>query len=87
MRRTTRGPLCVRLALHERVFGTVETLRMNWGGGAAATAVWADTRLDRTGRCHETEISLAFRTDPGNGRYRTQDGISDSKIRNMIANW
>ena len=57
------------------------------GGRHGDTAVWADTRLDRTGRCHETEINSAFRTEPGNGRYRTQDGISDSKIRNMIANW
>mmetsp|Transcript_38144 Transcript_38144/g.73157 ORF Transcript_38144/g.73157 Transcript_38144/m.73157 type:complete len:348 (-) Transcript_38144:450-1493(-) len=50
-------------------------------------AAWADMRLDRSGRCHFTEIEGAFRTEPGNGRYRTQEGISEAKIRNMIANW
>jgi len=50
-------------------------------------ARWADNRLERSGRCHFTEINTAFRTEPGNNRYRTEDGVSNMEVRNMIANW
>eukprot|EP00240_Pyramimonas_obovata_P005887 CAMPEP_0118921680 /NCGR_PEP_ID=MMETSP1169-20130426/879_1 /TAXON_ID=36882 /ORGANISM="Pyramimonas obovata, Strain CCMP722" /LENGTH=337 /DNA_ID=CAMNT_0006862443 /DNA_START=168 /DNA_END=1181 /DNA_ORIENTATION=+ len=60
-----------------------EALEEQW----QAFARWADERLERSGRCHFTEVNSAFRSEPGNGRFRTEETLGDTQIRNMIANW
>jgi len=50
-------------------------------------AVWADCQLSRSGRCHVSEINSAFRTDPKNGKWRSQEALPDRDIVEMIANW
>lgn len=46
---------------------------------------FADEALVRSGRCHETEIFKNFRRR--SGKYRTQEQLSDVRIRQMIKNW
>lgn len=57
----------------------------------ALEAVWQDFEsfgdacLLRSGRCHESEVFKEFRRR--NGKYRTEDKLSDAVIRDMIRNW
>jgi hypothetical protein len=46
---------------------------------------FADDALIRKGRCHESEIFKAFRARFG--RYRTQEALSDIRLRDMMRNW
>ncbi|GAB4824184.1 hypothetical protein N2152v2_011230 [Parachlorella kessleri] len=50
---------------------------------------FADEQLQRTGRCHESEVIRGFRRTKG--RYRRASGpesvISDTTIRDMIRSW
>lgn len=46
---------------------------------------FADTALSPTGRCHETEIMREFRKRFG--KYRSEENLSDARIRDMISNW
>lgn len=46
---------------------------------------FAQTALHPTGRCHETEIFREFRKRFG--KYRTEESLSDARIRDMISNW
>lgn len=46
---------------------------------------FADDALAKTGRCHESEVIREFRKRFG--KYRTEDGVSDARIRDMIKNW
>ena len=48
-------------------------------------ARFADASLARGGRCHETEVFRAFRRTYG--RYRSEEALSDSRLRDMIRNW
>lgn len=48
---------------------------------------FADDRLQRSGRCHFTEIASAFRNAPGNAKYRSQEVLTDSTLKTMVANW
>lgn len=50
-------------------------------------AAFADRQLQRSGRCHESEVFAAFRRAPGNGRYRSPDTLPDSTLRDMVRNW
>lgn len=50
-------------------------------------AAFADRQLQRSGRCHESEVFAAFRRAPGNGRYRSLDTLPDSTLRDMVRNW
>lgn len=50
-------------------------------------AAFADRQLQRSGRCHESEVFAAFRRAPGNGRYRSTDALPDSTLRDMVRNW
>jgi NAD(P)-dependent dehydrogenase (short-subunit alcohol dehydrogenase family) len=47
-------------------------------------ARFADASLARGGRCHETEVFRAFRRTYG--RYRSEEALSDSRLRDMIRN-
>lgn len=60
-----------------------EELEEQW----QAFAAWAEGRLERAGRSHFTEVNAAFRSEPGNGRFRTEESLSDARVRDMIANW
>ena len=45
----------------------------------------AEARLQRSGRCHESEVRAALgRSLP---RYRSSATLSDAALRNMIRNW
>lgn len=46
---------------------------------------FADDALAKRGRCHESEIIREFRKRFG--KYRTEESISDARIRDMIRNW
>ena len=48
-------------------------------------ANFADNALLPTGRCHESEIFKSFRSRFG--RYRTQEALQDTRIRDMVRNW
>lgn len=47
--------------------------------------MFADRYLERTGRCHVTDVERAFRK--AFARYRSEDALSDKELRNLIANW
>jgi hypothetical protein len=51
----------------------------------AAAAGFADVRLQRSGRCHESEVFGAFRQRFG--KYRSADIMPDSTLRDMVRNW
>jgi hypothetical protein len=44
---------------------------------------WADERLVRSGRCHESEIFKSFRKSFP--RHREQ--LEDASLRDMVRNW
>jgi hypothetical protein len=46
---------------------------------------FADDALIMKGRCHESEVFKAFRARFG--RYRTQEALSDIRLRDMVRNW
>ncbi|GBF98356.1 hypothetical protein Rsub_11250 [Raphidocelis subcapitata] len=46
---------------------------------------FADRRLQRGGRCHESEVWTAFRRD--HPRYRSRDALPDATLRTMVVNW
>ena len=46
---------------------------------------FADARLQRNGRCHETEVFAAFRREVA--RYRAPDAVSDEQLRSFVRNW
>ncbi|PNW72899.1 hypothetical protein CHLRE_14g610850v5 [Chlamydomonas reinhardtii] len=46
---------------------------------------WANGRLVRSGRCHESEIQTAFRKQFP--RYRSQDALTDATLRSLVRNW
>jgi hypothetical protein len=48
-------------------------------------SAFADASLARSGRCHESEIFREFRKRFG--KYRTEESISDARIRDMVKNW
>lgn len=51
-------------------------------GGLCAAAGFAERRLQRSGRCHETEIWKAFEAE--NPQLR---GIEEKFLRDMVSNW
>jgi hypothetical protein len=52
---------------------------------AAGAAAFANTKLQRSGRCHESEVFSAFRRT--SGRYRSAEVLPDSTLRDMVRNW
>lgn len=48
-------------------------------------ASWADQRLQRGGRCHESEVYAAFRRQ--HALYRRPDSLPDATLRDMLRNW
>jgi hypothetical protein len=50
-----------------------------------AAAGFAEARLQRSGRCHESEVFGAFRQRFG--KYRSADVMPDSTLRDMVRNW
>ncbi|KAK9917166.1 hypothetical protein WJX75_001505 [Coccomyxa subellipsoidea] len=46
---------------------------------------FADARLQRSGRCHESEIRAALKGEVR--RFRSPDSLSSSALRDMIRNW
>lgn len=48
-------------------------------------AVFANDKLQRSGRCHESEVFNAFRRS--HARYRSADVLPDSALRDMVRNW
>jgi hypothetical protein len=48
-------------------------------------ARFAERRLRRGGRCHESEIWTAFRRE--HARYRSADVLPDATLRTMVLNW
>ncbi|KAJ9522378.1 hypothetical protein QJQ45_008154 [Haematococcus lacustris] len=48
-------------------------------------AAWSSVRLQRAGRCHESEVFKAFRK--AHAKYRTAEAISDAVLRDMVRNW
>lgn len=48
-------------------------------------AVFANKRLQRSGRCHESEVYRVFRQTAG--RYRTPEGITDLTLRSLVRQW
>ena len=48
-------------------------------------ARFAERRLQRSGRCHESEIRAALGREFT--RYRSPDTLSDGALRDMIRNW
>lgn len=52
---------------------------------SAAAAAFANNKMQRSGRCHESEVFAAFRRS--NGRYRSPDVLPDSTLRDMVRNW
>eukprot|EP00877_Chromochloris_zofingiensis_P010405 jgi/Chrzof1/5618/Cz16g09050.t1 len=57
------------------------TLEAQWQDFAG----FADKRLQRGGRCHESEIFSAFRRDFA--RYRSAEALPDTVLRDMVRNW
>lgn len=53
----------------------------------APTARFAERRLQRGGRCHESEIWAAYRREPGAGARRSKDALPDATLRTMVLNW
>jgi hypothetical protein len=51
----------------------------------SAAAGFAEARLQRSGRCHESEVFGAFRQRFG--KYRSADVMPDSTLRDMVRNW
>lgn len=50
------------------------------------TAVaFANTRLVRSGRCHESEVAAAFRQ--AYGKYRSREALPDTVLRDLVRNW
>ncbi len=50
------------------------------------TAVtFAEVRLVRSGRCHESEVAAAFRRE--HARYRSKEALPDAVLRDLIRNW
>ncbi|WIA21371.1 hypothetical protein OEZ85_000590 [Tetradesmus obliquus] len=58
-----------------------QTLESQWQDFAG----FADVRLQRSGRCHESEVFTAFRQRFG--KYRSADVMPDSTLRDMVALW
>mmetsp|Transcript_26026 Transcript_26026/g.56774 ORF Transcript_26026/g.56774 Transcript_26026/m.56774 type:complete len:323 (-) Transcript_26026:763-1731(-) len=48
-------------------------------------ANFADARLQKAGRCHESEVFGAFRKEFA--KYRREEVISDAVLRDMVRNW
>jgi len=46
---------------------------------------FAARRLQRGGRCHESEVWAAFRRE--HARYRSVEVLSDATLRTMVVNW
>ncbi|KXZ51868.1 hypothetical protein GPECTOR_11g304 [Gonium pectorale] len=46
---------------------------------------FADARLQRSGRCHESEVVAVFRREVP--RYRSPEALSDAVLRDLIRNW
>ncbi|GIL79017.1 hypothetical protein Vretimale_75 [Volvox reticuliferus] len=46
---------------------------------------FAESRLVRSGRCHESEVAAAFRREFP--RYRSREALSDGVLRDLIRNW
>ncbi len=46
---------------------------------------FADARLQRNGRCHESEVFAAFRRDLV--RYRAPEAVTDDQLRSFVRNW
>ncbi len=51
----------------------------------SAAAKFAEERLRRSGRCHESEIKDAL--SKSDRRFRGPDAMSESALRDMIRNW
>jgi hypothetical protein len=51
----------------------------------ALAVSFADARLQRNGRCHETEVFAAFRREVA--RYRAPEAVSDEQLRGFVRNW
>ena len=47
--------------------------------------MFADKKLQRSGRCHESELFNAFRRSYA--RYRSAEVLPDSTLRDMVRNW
>lgn len=47
--------------------------------------VFAEDALLPRGRCHESAVFAAFRAR--HGKYRTQEALSDTRLRDMVRNW
>ncbi|KAK9815335.1 hypothetical protein WJX72_001923 [[Myrmecia] bisecta] len=48
-------------------------------------AGFANERLQRTGRCHESEVFKAFRREFA--KYRTEEAVSEAILRDLVRNW
>lgn len=46
---------------------------------------FADVRLQRNGRCHESEVFAAFRRELP--RYRAPEAVTDEQLRSFVRNW
>ena len=46
---------------------------------------FANQRLQRDGRCHESEVFKAFRRDVP--KYRAPDAVTDAQLRSFVRNW
>lgn len=46
---------------------------------------FANVRLQRAGRCHESEVFAAFRRE--HSRYRSPEALSDATLRDLVRNW
>ncbi|GLC60058.1 hypothetical protein PLESTB_001568700 [Pleodorina starrii] len=46
---------------------------------------FAESRLVRSGRCHESEVAAAFRRE--HARYRSREALPDAVLRDLIRNW
>lgn len=53
--------------------------------GFLHAARFADQRLRRSGRCHESEVKAALSTEVRG--FRGTGALSDSEFRDMIKNW
>lgn len=51
----------------------------------AYTAAFAEQQLQRSGRCHETEVFRVFRRAVP--QYRSAEVLDDAVLRDMIKNW
>ena len=61
----------------------VQEREQNW----EVFAKWADLKLQKKGNCHFNDVSDAFRKYPPHGRYRSTDGLSDQRLRQLIRQW